>query len=194
MEPEKFLTPAEFNSLLKAAKDDRERCILLLLAGAGLRVGEMTQIRAEDVDFTKGFLHIEASNAKDTQRAGCSEVITLVTSPLAKSRTFSIASPPDLVSKRSNAQIRQANNDTAYILTCSGTALPFGVSIVACQLAISKTSLGMHLWLPQAFISKPARTTGERRICGRGYRTVSQVRRLEDVRSGSDPSVADGLR
>ncbi len=64
MEPEKFLTPAEFNSLLKAAKEDRERCILLLLAGAGLRVGEMTQIRAEDVDFNKGYLHVEAINAK----------------------------------------------------------------------------------------------------------------------------------
>jgi integrase len=37
MEPEKFLTHAEFGSLLKAAKDDRERCILLLLAGAGLQ-------------------------------------------------------------------------------------------------------------------------------------------------------------
>ena len=64
MEPEKFLTPAEFKALFKAAKDDRERCFLLLLAGAGLRVGEMTQIRAEDVDFAKGFLHIQASNAK----------------------------------------------------------------------------------------------------------------------------------
>ena len=37
MEPEKFLTISEFNALLKAAKDDRERCILLLLAGAGLQ-------------------------------------------------------------------------------------------------------------------------------------------------------------
>ncbi len=64
MEPEKFLTPTEFNSLLKAAKDDRERCILLLLAGAGLRVGEMTQIRAEDIDFSKGYLHVLALNAK----------------------------------------------------------------------------------------------------------------------------------
>jgi integrase len=52
MEPEKFLTLTEFNALLKAAKDDRERCILLLLAGAGLRVGEMTQIRAEDVEIS----------------------------------------------------------------------------------------------------------------------------------------------
>jgi integrase len=64
MEPEKFLTPAEFNTLLKAAKDDRERCILLLLAGAGLRVGETTQIKAEDIDFRKGYLHVQATNAK----------------------------------------------------------------------------------------------------------------------------------
>ena len=64
MEPEKFLTHSEFNALLKAAKDDRERCILLLLAGAGLRVGEMTQIRAQDIDFSKGYLHVQAINAK----------------------------------------------------------------------------------------------------------------------------------
>lgn len=64
MEPEKFLTPKEFNALLKSAKNDRERCILLLLAGAGLRVGEMTQIRAEDIDLSKGYLHIQAANAK----------------------------------------------------------------------------------------------------------------------------------
>ena len=64
MEPEKFLTHAEFSTLLKTAQDDRERCILLLLAGAGLRVSEMTQIRAEDVDFCKGYLHVPAINAK----------------------------------------------------------------------------------------------------------------------------------
>ena len=64
MEPEKFLTPTEFNALLKAAKDDREKCILLLLAGAGLRVGEMTQIKAEDIDFGKGYLHVQAIDAK----------------------------------------------------------------------------------------------------------------------------------
>jgi integrase len=64
MEPEKFLTPAEFKTLLKAAKDDRELCILLLLAGAGLRVGEMTPIQAEDIDFQKGYLHVQAANSK----------------------------------------------------------------------------------------------------------------------------------
>jgi integrase len=60
----KFLTPSEFNSLQKATEDDKERCLLLLLAGVGLRVGEMTQIRAEDIDFSKGYLHIQATNAK----------------------------------------------------------------------------------------------------------------------------------
>jgi integrase/recombinase XerD len=64
MEPEKFLSPAEFRALLKDAKDARERCILLLLAGAGLRVGEMTQIQAEDIDFQKGYLHIQAAKSK----------------------------------------------------------------------------------------------------------------------------------
>lgn len=64
MEPERFLTLNEFKRMLNAAKDDRERCILLLLAGAGLRCGEMTQIKAEDIDFEKGYLHIQAANSK----------------------------------------------------------------------------------------------------------------------------------
>jgi integrase len=64
MEPEKFLTLTEFTALLKAAKDSRERCILLSLAGAGLHAREMTQIRAEDIDFPKGCLHIQALNSK----------------------------------------------------------------------------------------------------------------------------------
>ena len=58
------MTPAEFNALLKATKDNRERCVLLLLAGAGLRVGEMTQIKAEEKDFRRGYQHVQATNAK----------------------------------------------------------------------------------------------------------------------------------
>ncbi len=64
MEPEKFLKPEEFTRLLDAAEDDRERCILMLLAGAGLRIGEMTQLQAEDIDFSKGYLRIRAAHAK----------------------------------------------------------------------------------------------------------------------------------
>ena len=64
MEVEKFLKPEEFARLHKAAKDDREKCILLLLAGAGLRVGEMVAVKAEDIDFRKAYLHIRSANAK----------------------------------------------------------------------------------------------------------------------------------
>jgi integrase len=64
MEPEKFLTHTEFKALMKATKDARERCILLLLAGAGLRVGETTQIQAEDIDLQKGYLHVPAISSK----------------------------------------------------------------------------------------------------------------------------------
>jgi integrase/recombinase XerD len=64
VEPEKFLKPDEFAALLKAARDDRDRCILMLLAGAGVRVGELISIRVEDIDFNKAYLHIRAANAK----------------------------------------------------------------------------------------------------------------------------------
>ena len=64
MEVEQFLRPEEFEHLLSATQNEREQCMLLLLAGAGLRVGEMTAIRAEDIDSSKGYLHIRAEGAK----------------------------------------------------------------------------------------------------------------------------------
>jgi integrase/recombinase XerD len=64
MEVEQFLRPDEFKHLLAATHDDRERCMLLLMAGAGLRVGEMVAIKVEDIDFSKRFLHIGAEHAK----------------------------------------------------------------------------------------------------------------------------------
>jgi len=38
--------------------------IRLRLAGADLRIGEMTHIRAEETDFSKGYLHVQAVNTK----------------------------------------------------------------------------------------------------------------------------------
>jgi integrase/recombinase XerD len=64
MESEQFLSKEEFIKLYRAAKDDRERCLLQLMAGTGLRVGEMVQIRIEDIDFDNAYLHIRAENAK----------------------------------------------------------------------------------------------------------------------------------
>jgi hypothetical protein len=57
MEPEYFLKPEEFHQLLKTTETSRDRLILLLLGGAGLRVGEMTQVRVEDFDLDAGCLH-----------------------------------------------------------------------------------------------------------------------------------------
>lgn len=64
MEVEQFLRPEEFKRLIEATRDDRERCMLLLMAGAGVRVGEMVAIKVEDIDFPKRFLHIGTENAK----------------------------------------------------------------------------------------------------------------------------------
>ena len=64
MESEQFLSKEEFIQLYRAAKDDRERCLLQLMVGTGLRVGEMVQIRIEDIDFENAYLHIRAENAK----------------------------------------------------------------------------------------------------------------------------------
>jgi integrase len=64
MEAEKFLRIEEFEKLLKAAKDDREKCILYMLAGVGLRVAEMSSIRADHIDYDKSYLHIPKNDAK----------------------------------------------------------------------------------------------------------------------------------
>ena len=64
MEAEKFLKRDEFDLLLATAKDDRERCILYMLGGVGLRVAEMCAVKAEDIDFDHSYLHIPKSNTK----------------------------------------------------------------------------------------------------------------------------------
>jgi integrase len=64
MEAEKFLRREEFDSLLAAARDDRERCILYMLAGVGLRVGEMCSVRVSHIDFDRSYLHIPEANSK----------------------------------------------------------------------------------------------------------------------------------
>ena len=83
MEVEQFLRPEEFERLLSATQNEREQCMLLLLAGAGLRVGEMTAIRAEDFDFSKGYLHIRAEGAKG-KKPRTVVILPLVSSALQK--------------------------------------------------------------------------------------------------------------
>ena len=59
MRPQDFLTPEEFACLKAACKDDRERAIVLTLAGTGMRVNELCNLRVEDLDFEHGYIHVE---------------------------------------------------------------------------------------------------------------------------------------
>ena len=58
MRPEEFLSMEEFKLLLDVCKDEREKSILLLLGGVGLRAAELVNIRVDDIDLAKGFLYV----------------------------------------------------------------------------------------------------------------------------------------
>jgi len=58
MIPSDFLTKEQFQTLLKAARTKKERAILLLLGGCGLRVSEVTALRVEDIDPENGFIYV----------------------------------------------------------------------------------------------------------------------------------------
>lgn len=64
MEAEKFLRHEEFDRLVAVAKDNREKCLLFMLAGVGLRVAEMCSVKVEHIDYARSYLHIPKSNAK----------------------------------------------------------------------------------------------------------------------------------
>ena len=49
------MTPEEFACLKAACKDDRERAIVLTLAGTGMRVNELCNLGIEDLDFEHGY-------------------------------------------------------------------------------------------------------------------------------------------
>jgi integrase len=61
MRPQDFLTPEEFACLKAACKDDRERAIVLTLAGTGMRVNELCNLRVDHLDFEHGYIHVEVA-------------------------------------------------------------------------------------------------------------------------------------
>lgn len=61
MRPQDFLTPEEFACLKAACKDDREKAIVLTLAGTGMRVNELCNLRIEDLDFEHDYIHVEVA-------------------------------------------------------------------------------------------------------------------------------------
>lgn len=64
LRPEDLLTIEEFQKMLECARDGRERAILLLLGGAGLRVGELSQIKLKDMDLKNGWLRLRQETTK----------------------------------------------------------------------------------------------------------------------------------
>jgi integrase/recombinase XerD len=66
MNPEDFLTKEEFKTLLSHAKTDREKALLLLMGGCGLRVSEVAALQAPCIDYANGFIYIKnAKGGKD---------------------------------------------------------------------------------------------------------------------------------
>lgn len=64
------LTKAEIRAMLHAAGDfviarcQRDRAILLLLCGAGLRAGELVSLDIDDVDIPQGILHVRQGKGR----------------------------------------------------------------------------------------------------------------------------------
>ena len=112
MESEQFLSKDEFIRQFKAAKDDCDHCLLQLMAGTGLRVGEMVQIRIEDIDFDNACLHIRAENAK-----------------YKKARTVVLLPPVVDVSQRLVAECSSGWLFPGYKKAHSVTAPPMGYAV-----------------------------------------------------------------
>jgi hypothetical protein len=120
------------------------------------------------------------SSLPGVQRAGYFLAIVRGISPRVKSKIFLMALPLERGCRRSSARIKRARIGIVSILICSGTVLPYGVLIAACPWAISKISLGMCLWPPRAYTLRPARTIGERHICGQSCQFPLRERKLDN--------------
>jgi len=60
----KLITNSEYQKLLKTATNDRDRLIVRLLAGTGIRAGELVSLKAEDIDLNENVLHLKSHNTK----------------------------------------------------------------------------------------------------------------------------------
>ena len=69
MRPQDFLTPEEFACLKAACKDDRERAIVLTLAGTGMRVNEL----CNGYKDRRVFLDLDNKTGKDSALAALKE-------------------------------------------------------------------------------------------------------------------------
>ncbi len=61
----RYLTEEQTNRLLAAATNLRDRAVLEFLYGTGCRVGELVQVRVEDVNFTERTVLLHGKGSKD---------------------------------------------------------------------------------------------------------------------------------
>ena len=60
----KYLKKQEWLRLIESVDNYRDKLILKLLYSTGMRVGELTKLKVEDIDFHERFIHIPAGNTK----------------------------------------------------------------------------------------------------------------------------------
>lgn len=60
----KYLKKEEWLNLIGSVDNYRDKLLLKLLYHSGMRVGELTLLRIEDIDFEERYIHIPAENTK----------------------------------------------------------------------------------------------------------------------------------
>ena len=64
MHPEDFLSPTEFGQLIAACRTSREKALLFLLGGVGLRVSEVAGLEISDLDIPANYLYVAGKGKK----------------------------------------------------------------------------------------------------------------------------------
>ena len=64
----KYLKPDEFDSMLSAAKTERDRLLLEVLWGTGLRISEALGIRPRDIDADGGYVEVIHQKVRGPRR------------------------------------------------------------------------------------------------------------------------------
>lgn len=63
--PTEPLSPAEFDQLVAACNDERDRLMLLVLGAAGLRISELANMEAEHINWGRGSIKVQGKGDKE---------------------------------------------------------------------------------------------------------------------------------
>lgn len=64
------ITPEEMETCRELLKDNREKALFELMISTGMRVGEITKLRIEDIDFTQRKVSIHGEKTENADREG----------------------------------------------------------------------------------------------------------------------------